>query len=430
MIAIMESYRAGLLKSEHWAQNLVAGLIVGVVALPLAMAFAIASGAKPEQGIYTAIVAAVLVGLFGGSRVQIAGPTGAFVVILASVTAKHGMTGLQVATMMAGFMLIVMGVTRLGNIIKIIPESVIIGFTAGIGFVIFTGQVKDFFGLQTQLALDAHFHQKLSATVAALPALDITTTLLSCASLILVIYSRKIFRLVPGPLIAMVAATILQMIFQFKSVATIGSVFGGIPQHLPELQMPEITMDKMTALIGPAFSIALLGAIESLLSATAADKMAGTQHHSNQELIGQGLANVAAPMFGGFAATGAIARTATNVRNGGSMPLAAVAHSVFLVLVIILLAPLAAYVPLGALAAILFVVAYNMSDIPHFVSMAKDAPRYEVFILLATFFLTIFTDLVIAVTAGVILSAPILLNPKLGGASRRSGNSEEIKERN
>lgn len=429
MIAIREAYQAGLLKRENWAQNLTAGLIVGIVALPLAMAFAIASGAQPEQGIYTAIIAAVLVGLFGGSRVQIAGPTGAFVVILASVAAQHGIGGLQIATMMAGCILIVMGFMRAGNIIKIIPEVVVVGFTAGIGFVIFIGELKDFFGLQTQFALDTRFHQKFPALIAALPALDITTTLLSFFSLVLVIYSRKIFRVIPGPLIAMLAATILQIIFQFKSVATIGSVFGGIPQHLPDFAFPATT-SEIIDLIGPAFSIALLGAIESLLSATAADNMTGTKHHSNQELIGQGLANIIAPLFGGFAATGAIARTATNIRNGGNMPIAAITHSVFLVLVIVLLAPLAAYIPLGALAAILFIVAYNMSDLPRFIEIVKTAPRYEVFVLLTTCLMTIFTDLIIAVTVGVILSAPILFYPKLGSAGSSSGNGEEVEERN
>lgn len=404
MIAILEAYRAGLLKRDNWATNLSAGLIVGIVALPLAMAFAIASGAKPEQGIYTAIVAALLVGLFGGSRVQIAGPTGAFVVILASITAHYGMIGLQVATILAGIMLIIMGVLRLGSIIKFIPDTVTTGFTAGIGFVIFISELKDFFGLHLSTALDAAFIQKLSAALHALPTLNYTTTSLAALSLLLVIYTKKITRHIPGPLAAMTVATILQMFFQFDSVATIGSVFGGIPQQLPSLQIPAITLAYAMSLIKPAFSIALLGAIESLLSATAADTMTRGKHHSNQELIGQGFANIVAPLFGGFAATGAIARTATNVKNGGNSPLAAVMHSLFLITVIVALAPLAAYVPLCALAAILFVVAFHMSGLPHFFSILKNETRYDGFVLLTTFLLTVFTDLVMAVNIGVLLA--------------------------
>ncbi len=404
MIAIMDAYRSGLLKRDNWGINISAGLIVGVVALPLAMAFAIASGAKPEQGIYTAIVAALFVGLFGGSRVQIAGPTGAFVVILANITANYGISGLQTATFIAGMMLILMGVMRLGSVIKFIPDSVITGFTAGIGFVIFTGEWKDFFGLPLHTELNADFYQKISAAIGALPSLDLTTTLLAALSLILVVYSKKFSKRIPGPLIAMAAATTLQMIFHFDSVATIGSVFGGIPQHLPGLQIPDISLHHISELIRPAFAIAMLGAIESLLSAAAADTMTSTRHHSNQELIGQGLANIVAPLFGGFAATGAIARTATNVRNGGNAPIAAVIHSVFLITVIVVLAPLAAYVPLCALAAILFVVAYHMSGLPHFIDIIINEPRYDTFTLLATFLLTIFTDLIIAVNVGVLLA--------------------------
>ncbi len=405
MIAILDAYRAGLLQRHNWWPNISAGLIVGIVALPLAMAFAIASGAKPEQGIYTAIIAALFVGLFGGSRVQIAGPTGAFVVILASITARYGISGLQIATLMAGILLIVMGLTRMGSVIKFIPDTVITGFTAGIGFIIFTGQLKDFFGLPIHTALDASFIQKLSAALTSLPSLNVTTTLMAIMSLLLVIYTKKVTRHIPGPLAAMAAATLIQMVFQFDNVATIGSVFGGIPNHLPDLQIPDITTARLLELIGPAFSIALLGAIESLLSAAAADNMAGTKHHSNQELIGQGLANILVPLFGGFAATGAIARTATNVNNGGNAPIAAVMHSVFLILVIVLLAPLAANVPLCSLAAILFVVAYNMSDLPHFIHITRSQHRYDAFVLQATFVMTVLTDLILAVTVGVILSA-------------------------
>lgn len=404
MLAIVECYRVGLLSSKYWVQNLIAGLIVGVVALPLAMAFAIASGVKPEQGLYTAIIAALIVGVFGGSRVQIAGPTGAFVVILANITAQYGIDGLQIATLFAGFILLFMGFLKLGAVIKFIPDPVIVGFTSGIGVIIFVDEWKDFFGLSVHVPLNAHFYIKFMALIKALPLLDWPTVGLAFLSLLLVLITPKFIKRIPGPLIAMVVATMLQAIFHFKSVATIGSAFGGITQALPQFHLPEMQLGHVFNLIGPAFTIALLGAIESLLSATAADGMAGTRHHSNQELIGQGLANIFSPLFGGFAATGAIARTATNIRNGGNSPIAAIVHSIFLILVIALLAPFASYIPLCTLAAILFVVAYNMSDIPHFTHMVKHAPRYDLLVLITTFLLTIFTDLVVAVNVGVILA--------------------------
>lgn len=404
MIALLDAYKTGLLKPRYWLQNILAGSIVGVVAIPLAMAFAIASGAKPEQGLYTAIIAAVLIAVFGGSRVQIGGPTGAFVVILAAITAKYGINGLQIASLMAGLILIFMGYLRLGSVIKFIPDPVIVGFTSGIGVIIFIGEWKDFFGLNTNFSIDAKLHQKLILLVEALPHASLTTTGLAMLSLLIVLITPKILKKIPGPLVALVVMTALQAYFKFNDVATLGSAFGGISNHLPHLQIPAIHLNQVFELIGPAFTIALLGAIESLLSATAADSMAGTSHNSNQELIGQGIANVFTPLFGGFAATGAIARTATNVRNGGNSPLAAIVHSVFIILVILLLAPLAANIPLCTLAAILFVVAYNMSDIPHFTRILKSAPRYDVIVLLMTFLLTIFTNLVLAVNVGVIFA--------------------------
>jgi len=404
MIAIIDAYRSGLLNFKNWYPNIIAGLIVGIVALPLAMVFAIASGVRPEQGLYTAIIAGFLVGMFGGSRVQIAGPTGAFVVILAAITAKYGVEGLQIATLLAGIILVFMGFVKLGNVIKFIPEPVIVGFTAGIGFIIFMGEWKDFFGLSVHISLDANFYQKFSILLTALPHLHVTTTILSLLSLFILILSPKLMKRIPGPLIVIVVITSIQALFQFKNVATIGSVFGGIPKHLPHFHLPSLTLDQMLELMVPAFTIALLGAIESLLSATAADSMTGTRHHSNQELIGQGLANILAPLFGGFAATGAIARTATNVHNGGNSPVSSIVHSILLLLVILLFAPLAAYIPLCALAAILFVVAYNMSDIPYFLHMIKNTSAYDVIVLLTTFFLTIFVNLVVAVNVGVIVS--------------------------
>lgn len=403
MIAILEAHKAGLFSKTHWIPNLTSGLIVGIVALPLAMAFAIASGARPEQGLYTAIVAGFLVSVFGGSRLQIAGPTGAFIVILAGITARYGISGLQLATIMAGFILLFMGLMRLGKVIQYIPETVVVGFTAGIGVLIFVGQWKDFFGFQNLLPV-GYFHEKLLHLLKAFPTFHLATTSLGLLALFTLIFSPRVFKKIPSPLIAMMVVTLLQAFFQFPGVATIGSTFGGIPQVLPRLQFPHFTAAQLFELIGPAFSIALLGAIESLLSAVVADKMAGTRHHSNQELIGQGLANIFAPFFGGFAATGAIARTATNIKNGGTSPLAGIIHAVTLVLIIVVFAPLAAYIPLCALAAILFVVAYNMSDLHHFVHLLTRAPVKDVLVLLTTFFLTLFTDLVMAVTVGVILA--------------------------
>ncbi|SDU09910.1 sulfate permease, SulP family [Pseudomonas pohangensis] len=404
MIAIREAYKAGLLGRANWLGNLVSGTVVGVVALPLAMAFAIASGAKPEQGIYTAIIAALVVSLFGGSRLQIAGPTGAFVVILAGVTANYGIDGLQIATMMAGGILLLLGVSRLGAIIKFIPDPVIVGFTAGIGVLIWVGQWHDFFGLPAIHGL--HFHEKFWHLLQALPQLHVATTLMAVLSLVLVIGTPRItwLKRIPGPLVAMVIVTLLQSVFQFSGVATIGSAFGGIPRGLPTPGLPEVTLARVIELIGPAFAIAMLGAIESLLSAVVVDGMADTKHDSNQELIGQGIANLLTPLFGGFAATGAIARTATNYRNGGTSPLAGVMHSLTLLLIILFLAPLASNIPLCALSAILFVVAYNMSELKHFRQMIRRAPRADVAILLITFGLTVFSDLAIAVNIGVILA--------------------------
>lgn len=404
MLAIVDAKRAGLLGRRHWVSNIIAGLIVGVVALPLAMAFAIASGVKPEQGIYTAIVAGIAVSLFGGSRVQIAGPTGAFIVILSGIVATHGVEGLQIATLMAGVILLLFGVARMGAIIKFIPVPVIAGFTAGIGVIIWVGQWKDFFGLPAVEGL--HFHQKLWNLLQVLPQMDPATTGLALLSLALLIFLPRIPTLsrVPGPLVALVVVTLIQAVFGFESVATIGSTFGEIPSGLPAFKLPEITLVRLVELIGPAFAIAMLGAIESLLSAVVADGMAGTRHNSNQELIGQGLANVLAPMFGGIAATGAIARTATNIRNGGNSPIAGIVHALTLVLVLILLAPLAAGIPLATLAAILFMVAWNMSELRHVVRLIKRAPRADVVILLVTFGLTVFADLVVAVNIGVVLA--------------------------
>ncbi|KTD72850.1 SulP family inorganic anion transporter [Legionella tucsonensis] len=426
MKTIIESYQAGLFHKKYWLQNVISGIIVGVVALPLAMAFAIASGVRPEQGIYTAIIAGLIVSVMGGSRLQIAGPTGAFIVVLSGITAKYGVSGLQISTLLAGGMLLFFGLARLGGIIKFIPAPVIIGFTAGIGVVIWVGQWHYFFGLPS--GGSGHFHEKLWHLLQSFPQLNIPTTLLGFFSLFLVIFSNRApgLKRIPGPLVALLVVTGLQSIYHFSGIATIGSLFGGIPQGLPEFKLPDLTIDRVIELIGPAFTIAMLGAIESLLSAVVADGMAGTKHNSNQELIGQGIANIFTPLFGGFAATGAIARTATNIRNGANSPLAGVIHVLTLVLIILFLAPLAVNIPLTVLAAILFVVAWNMSEVKHFIKLIQRAPKADVVILLVTFFLTVFVDLVVAVNIGVIIAVLNFIRGMSSSVEAQQMTQEEL----
>jgi SulP family sulfate permease len=408
MIALLEAKAAGLWSRKHIANNVLAGLVVGVVALPLAMAFAIASGARPEQGLYTAIIACLLTSLFGGTRLQIAGPTGAFIAVLSIITAQHGIAGLQIATFMAGIILVAFGAARLGAVIKFIPRPVIVGFTAGIGVIIFVGQWKDFFGLSPAPS-GLHFHEKLIGLAQALPTINWATTGLALLALAILIAGPRYLKRIPAPLVAMIAITILQSYFHFRGVATIGSAFGGIPRTLPSFAFPSPQLAQVISLVGPAFTIALLGSIESLLSAVVADGMAGTKHNSNQELIGQGIANIIAPLFGGFASTGAIARTATNIRNGATSPLAGMVHSGFLILVVLLLSPLASAVPLCCLSAILFVVAWNMSEVPHLIRLVRGSPATDVAVLVITFSLTVFVDLVVAVNVGVMLAALIFM---------------------
>ena len=426
MIAAVEAWRAGLFHRRHLGHNIAAGVVVGIVALPLAMAFAIASGARPEQGIYTGIVAGLLAALFGGSRVSISGPTGAFIAVLAGITAHHGVDGLQIASFMAGLILLVLGVSKLGGIIRFIPGPVITGFTSGIAVIIFVGQWKDFFGLSPAPS-GTHFHERLLALLAAFPSAHLPTIALSVLGLAIVVWMPRLLKRVsiplPSPLVAMLVVTLLQVGLQLPGVATLGSVFGGIPSGLPPIHLPDMSFAKVLELIGPAVTIAMLGAIESLLCAVVADGMAGTRHDPNQELIGQGLANVVAPVFGGFAATGAIARTATNIRNGGDSPLAGVTHALVLLLIILALAPLAAHIPLAALAAILFVVAWNMAEARHFVHLLLHSPRSDQILLLLTFSLTVFADLVIAVNIGV-LAAALLFMKRMSESVRIEGESE------
>lgn len=408
MIAFFEAQKARLFTKANIYQNIIAGVIVGIVALPLSMAFAIASGATPQQGMYTAIVAALCISIFGGSRVQIGGPTGAFIVILAGITAEYGIAGLQIASLMAGCILILMGILRLGSVIKYIPEPVIIGFTTGIAVIIFVGQWKYFFGFQVKTS-GMPFYAQFLVLIKSFRLLDLHTTLLGLLSLAILVIWPKFIRKIPAPLVAMVVATIIQAVFKFDTVATLGNTFGAFPRTLPMPHMLPITFDEVTSLILPAFTIAMLGSIESLLSAVVADGMAGTKHNSNQELIGQGIANILSPIFGGFAATGAIARTATNIRNGGNSPIAGIVHSITLLLIILVFAPLASNIPLACLAAILFVVAYNMSEWRKFILVCKQSPYYDIIILLVSFSLTVLVNLVVAVNIGIILAALLFM---------------------
>ena len=408
MIALIDSNKAGLFKPQYWAGNIMSGIIVGFVSLPLSMAFAIAIGATPEQGLYTAIVAGIVVGLFGGTRMQVAGPTGAFIVLLSDIVHQHGMGGLQIATIMAGLILLFMGFTKMGHVIKFIPQSVVIGFTSGIGCILFIGQWKDFFGLSNLSLQRLPLHLKVFELFMAWKTVHLTTFILSSVTLLIILIIPKIIKRVPAILVATFIMTLIQAIFQFQGVATIGNSYQQISNKIPNLSFPAISLEQILTLIGPAFSIAILGAIESLLSAVITDNLTGIKHNSNQELIGQGLANLICPLFSGFAATGAVARTVINVRNGGNSPLSAIVNSITLLLIIVMFSSLTNYIPLGVLAAILCMVAYNMSEPARFVSILKNSSWVDAFLLLITCILTIFVDLIVAVGVGVFLS--LLIN--------------------
>ena len=394
----------------RFSGDLSAGLTVGVLALPLAMAFAIASGMSPTAGIWTAIVAGFLISALGGSRVQIGGPTGAFIPIIYAIVADYGVQNLLIATMMSGVMLLAMGAFRLGSMIRFIPLSVVIGFTNGIAVVIFISQIKDFLGLKID-ALPGEFFGKMRALFDALPTLDLPTLSLSLASLAVLLGWNRVakdiawMRRLPGPLAVLLIATAANALLQLP-VDTIGSRFGGIPRELPDIGLPALSLGLLGKLIAPALAIALLGAIESLLSARVADAQIDDRHDPNQELMAQGIANVAAPLFGGFAATGAIARTATNVRTGGRTPVAGMLHATVLLVIVLAAAPLAAHIPLATLSAIVVVVSINMGEWHAFAlsELRRYSAPYRT-ILLATFFVTVVFDLTLAVELGMVLAS-------------------------
>jgi SulP family sulfate permease len=387
---------------EQFVKDLIAGIVVGIVALPLAIAFAIASGVSPEKGLYTAIIAGFIISALGGSRVQIGGPTGAFIVIVFGIVQKYGIDGLTIATFLAGIILMIMGFVRFGSIIKFVPHPLIVGFTSAIALIIFSSQIKDFFGL-TLDKVPSEFIDKWSDYFGHITSLNPYSVFIAAATVFISFGFSKITTRLPGSLIAILLFTGLAAFLKWP-VETIGSRFGAIPATLPSPVIPHITLDVVRHLIQPAFTIALLGGIESLLSAVVADGMIGGKHRSNMELVAQGVANIFSAIFGGIPATGAIARTATNVKNGGRTPVAGIVHALVLLLIMLLVGRWAVLIPMSCLAGILVVVAYNMSEWRSFVSIAKG-PGQDALILLTTFFLTVLVDLTVAIEVGMVLSA-------------------------
>jgi SulP family sulfate permease len=391
---------------EQFFRDLSAGTIVGIVALPLAIAFAIASGVSPEKGLITAVIAGFIISALGGSRVQIGGPTGAFIVVIYGIVEKYGTAGLATASVIAGALLVIMGFARLGSVIKFIPHPVIVGFTSGIAVIIFSSQVKDFLGLRMG-AVPSEFIEKWQAYLANLSNINLTAFAVATGSLLVVVFWPRVSHRIPGPLVALLLATAVVQIFHLD-VETIGSRFGSIPSTIPTPSLPAIDFATVKAMFGPALTIAILAAIESLLSAVVADGMIGGKHRSNTELIAQGIANIASPLFGGIPATGAIARTATNVRNGGRTPIAGIVHAIVLLLIMLLFGRWAALVPMSCLSAILVVVAYNMSEWRSFRSMLRS-PRSDVIVLVLTFVLTVIVDLTVALEVGIFLAVLLFM---------------------
>ena len=390
--------------------DIMAGIIVGIVALPLAIAFGIASGVTPEKGIITAIVAGFIVSAFGGSRVQIGGPTGAFIIIIYGIIQQYGFQGLTIATLMAGFFLILFGLLRLGTIIKYIPYPIIVGFTSGIAVTIFTTQIKDLFGLQLA-SVPSDFVEKWIVYARNADSADLWSSIVGIMSVIIIAITPRFSKKIPGSLIAIILMTVFALILKnycgVTSIETIGDRFT-INAQLPEAQLPGLNWETIKSLVSPALTIAILGAIESLLSATVADGVIGDHHDSNTELIGQGLANLATPLFGGIPATGAIARTMTNINNGGKTPIAGIIHAIVLVLIFLFLMPLAKYIPMACLAGVLVVVSYGMCGWRSFIALMKN-PKSDVTVLLITFFLTIIFDLTIAIEVGLIIACLLFM---------------------
>ena len=395
---------------KTFMSDLMAGIIVGIVALPLAIAFGIASGVTPEKGIITAIVAGLVISLFGGSKVQIGGPTGAFIIIIYGIIQKYGFEGLTIATLMAGFFLVLFGLLRLGTIIKYIPYPIVVGFTSGIAVTIFTTQIKDLFGL-TLPSNPSDFIEKWGVYLQNFNTIDPWCALIGVASVVVIAVTPRFSKKIPGSLIAIILMTIVALLLKnfagVLSIETIGDRFS-ISNELPAAQVPDMNWETIKSLVSPAITIAILGAIESLLSATVADGVIGDHHDSNTELVAQGLANIASPLFGGIPATGAIARTMTNINNGGKTPVAGIIHAVVLLLIFLFLMPLAKYIPMACLAGVLVVVSYGMCGWRSFLELMKN-PKSDVTVLLITFFLTIIFDLTIAIEVGLIIACLLFM---------------------
>ncbi|WP_449539191.1 SulP family inorganic anion transporter [Ferdinandcohnia sp. Marseille-Q9671] len=387
---------------QSFQKDLISGVVVGIIAIPLGMAFAIASGVKPEYGIYTTIIAGILISLFGGSRYQIGGPTGAFIPILFGIVATYGFENLLIAGFMAGIILFLMGIFRLGSLIKFIPRPVTIGFTTGIAIIIFVGQLPNFLGLD-QVEKHEFFLDNMREIVVHIGELNMYSILTATICLVVLLGTPRFFPKVPGSLIALLISTGVATIVYPSQVATIGSTFGDIPSNLPTFQFPTITIERITQLIQPAFVIAMLGAIESLLSAVVADGMTNSKHNSNRELVGQGIANMVTPLFGGIPATGAIARTATNIKTGAVSPFSGVIHGIIVLLVLLLFAPYASRIPLASMAPIIMLVAWNMSERRVFYHVLKTKTG-DSLVLVVTFLLTVFMNLTVAVEVGLILA--------------------------
>lgn len=404
---------------ESLAKDLVAGLTVGIVALPLAMAFSIAAGGSPAQGLYTAIFAGFFISLLGGSRYQIAGPTGAFVVIIFGVISRQGMEGLILATLLAGLMLILMGLSGLGKLIKFIPYPVTTGFTTGIGLLIFSQQVKDFFGLQID-KVSPEFFEKWTQYIESFPTLNPLTLAVGLGTIAVILLIRRFFPRIPASVVGVTVATLVCYLLKLP-VETIGSRFGGIPSSLPAPTIPAFHWSTIKAVFPDAFTIAMLAAIESLLSAVVADGMTGDRHNANMELVAQGVGNMASALFGGIPATGAIARTATNIKSGAQSPVSGMVHAITLLLFMIFLAPIASIIPLASLSAVLMVVAWDMSEVHRFVRIIKKSPRSDMLVLLTTFVLTVLIDLTVAVEVGVVLAAFLFLRRMVETAEIKPG---------
>ena len=399
---VMKSYT-----KKQLIKDIISGIIVAIIALPLSIALAIASGVGPEQGLYTAIIAGFFISFFGGSRVQIAGPTAAFVVIIYGIVASYGTDGLIVATILAGIILVIMGICRFGSLIKYIPYTITTGFTCGIAVTLFIGQLKDFFGMDIA-SVPSEFLDKVIVYAKNISTINLTATLIGLLAVAIMLLWTKVTDKIPGSLVAIVVTTAIAY-FAKLPVNTIGSVYGKLNSAFPSFHVPSITMNLIQQMISPAFTIAVLAAIESLLSAVVSDGMIGDTHKSNAELIGQGLGNIFSGFFGGIPATGAIARTAANVRNGGRTPIAGIAHCITLTIILLVLMPLAALIPMTTLAAVLLVVAANMADWSSFFRLCKNAPKSDIIVLVATFFLTEFFDLVVAIEIGVVLAALLFM---------------------